>query len=179
MAYLVRKLNKRDKLSELEGISDISGLVADIPTAEFRTTNGSLSTWIIESLDSLGEAVLAIVITSSEITKMDFIVIDTDILSSNGLEYKQTYAGQDIAIPDLQNTHYDIINISVGKLLNCTQVYHAIVNMDPDGERYIMRFTAGEIKDLLKEALLEKRVDVSRIPKKIKAEIDKMVIPTN
>ena len=36
---------------------------------------------------------------------MDFIIIDTDILSKNSLEYRQTYAGQEIAIPDLQDTH--------------------------------------------------------------------------
>ena len=57
---------------------------------------------------------------------MDFIIINTDLLTENSLEYKQTYAGQDIAIPDLQDTHYDIIGITIEKLVNCTKVYQRI-----------------------------------------------------
>ena len=64
MAFLVRKLNKMDRLSVLTETPDVNKLSADIPTTEFRTTEGSLSTWIIESLDKINEAVLAIAITS-------------------------------------------------------------------------------------------------------------------
>lgn len=41
--------------------------------------------------------------------------MDTDLLVKNGLEYKKTYAGVDIPIPDLQETHYDIIGVSLKK----------------------------------------------------------------
>ena len=148
MAFLVRKLCKRDKLPILVEIDDINKMDADIPTTEFRTTDGKLSTWIIDSLDRLDEAVLAIAVSSSEITKMDFIIIDTELLSKYNLEYKQTYAGQDIAVPDLQNTHYDILNVSIEKLATCTQVYQSIIKEDPECEKYIIRFVAGEIKDI-------------------------------
>ncbi len=49
MAFLVRKLNKMDRLSVLAETPDVNKLYADIPTTEFRTTEGSLSTWIIHS----------------------------------------------------------------------------------------------------------------------------------
>ena len=86
MAFLVRKLNKMDRLSVLAETPDVNKLYADIPTTEFRTTEGSLSTWIIESLDKINEAVLAIAITSSKISKMDCIIIDTELLSKYQLE---------------------------------------------------------------------------------------------
>lgn len=176
MAFLVRKLSKRDKLSDLGDTTDVRKINADIPTAEFRTSNGTLSTWIIDSLEKLNEAVLAIAVSSTEITKMDFIIIDTDLLSNNGLEYMQTYAGQDIAVPDLQDTHYDIINVSIEKLVNCTQVYQSIVKMDPEGEKYILRFAAGEIRDIIKEAILANRINEELASKKLKLEIEKLKV---
>lgn len=174
MAFLVRKLIKRNQLYALNDNSDIIKMHADIPTTEFRTTKGTLSTWIVDSVEKVDEAVLAIAVSSSEITKMDFIVIDTELLTKNALECKPTYAGQDIAVPDLQNTHYDIINISIEKLVNCTQVYQSIVKTDPEGEKYILRYAAGQIKDLLKKAVKENRVDESRASRKLKEEIDKL-----
>lgn len=174
MAFLVRKLGKMDELFALSGKTDIAAIYADIPTTEFRTKNGTLSTWYIDSLDDIEDAVLAIAVSSSEIAKMDFIIIDTDILLKNSLEYRQTYAGQEIAIPDLQDTHYDIVDISIEKLVNCTKAYQTVVEMDPEGETYIIRYAAGEIKDLLKKALADKRVDESKAPKKIKEQLDKL-----
>lgn len=174
MAFLVRKLNKMDRLSVLAETPDVNQLYADIPTTEFRTTQGSLSTWIIESLDKINEAVLAIAITSSKISKMDFIIIDTDLLSKYQLEYKQTYAGEDIAVPDLQNTHYDILNISVEKLAVCTKIYQDIVCEDPDYEKYIVRLAAGEVKDILKEAFIKNRIDESKIPPNLEKELSKI-----
>lgn len=176
MAFLVRKLAKRDKLTELCQKDNIEDIYADIPTTEFRTKKGTLSTWHINSLDELNEAVLAIAVSSSEITKMDFIIIDTSLLEKYALEYKQTYAGQDIAIPDLQNTHYDVINISIGKLVECTKLYRDIISDDPDGEKYVIRFAAGEIKDLLKEAVKNNRVDREKASKKLKEELDKLIV---
>jgi hypothetical protein len=165
-----------DEIFSLCGESDVRKVYADIPTAEFRTKNGTLSTWYIDSLDDIENAILAIAVSSSEITKMDFIIINIEILLANALEYKQTYAGQDIAIPDLQNTHYDILDITVEKLANCTRVYQTIANMDPDRETYIIRYAAGQIKDLLKRAIKDERIDESKATPKIKEQLNKLKV---
>ena len=164
MAFLVRKVNKIEEIYSLYGKQDLSQIYADIPTMEFRTKNGSFSSWFIDSLDQKENAFLAIAVTSSDIVKMDFIIINTDLLLSNSLEYKQTYAGREIAVPDLQNTHYDIINVTLEKLINCTKVYQSIVEQDPNREKYFIRYAAGEIKDLLKKAIEDQRVDMSQMP---------------
>lgn len=57
MPYLVRKINKRKNMDLLNEISDFNTLSADLPTGEFRTTNGTLSTWIIDSLEDINNAV--------------------------------------------------------------------------------------------------------------------------
>lgn len=161
MAYLVRKLFKRENIEKIGESDNIDTMFADGPVGEFRTTDGTLSTWIIESLDKLEDAILAIVVTSTDVSKMDFVIIDTDILDVNGLDYKQTYAGQEIAVPDLQNTHYDIVGITLHKLFNCTKVFKSIYQNDNNDETYIVRYAAGEIKDLLNKANSENRLDLT------------------
>ncbi len=44
MAFLVRKLGKMDEIFSLCDKSDIKKVYADIPTMEFRSKNGTLST---------------------------------------------------------------------------------------------------------------------------------------
>ena len=168
MAYLVRKLNKRDNIDIIGNTVDIENMFADAATAEFKSKNGTLSTWRIESLDKLDEAVLAIVVTSNKIERMDFIVIDTNYLDEQHLEYNQTYAGQKIAVPDLQDTHYDIINITIPRLINCTCVYRRVFKEDRDRGIYIVRYVEGDIKDLLNKAILASRLEINSLNKGIK-----------
>lgn len=174
MPFLVRKLIKRDRIYELLKEEELGNITADIPTTEFRTKNGTLSTWRIESLDELENAVLAIVVSSSEISRMDFIVIDTKKLDEQGLLYDQTYAGLDIAIPDLQKSHYDIINISLDKLFDCTKLYQSIITDDSHKEVFVRRYAAGEIRDLLEKALVDDRIDKAKAKDKILKEINKI-----
>ena len=174
MAFLVRKLIKRDRLSILEEIQNINDVKADIPTTEFRTTDGKLSTWLIDSLDELTDAVLAIAVSSSEVTKMDFIVIDTSLLEKHSLKYEQTYAGREIAVADLQNKHHDIVDITIGKLINCTNLYMDIIKNETDEEKYIVRYTVGDIKEILKRAIIQKRIDESKTDTKVRELISKL-----
>ena len=146
----------------------------DVITALMNKINTETQEIFLPNIINSQQIEIAIAVTSSDITKMDFIIINTDLLTENSLEYKQTYAGQDIAIPDLQDTHYDIIGITIEKLVNCTKVYQRIVESDPNGETYIIRYAAGEIKDLLKCAIEEHRVDESKAPKKIKEQLGKL-----
>lgn len=171
MAYLVRKHNKRENVDIIGNTEDVENMFADAATAEFRSKNGTLSTWRIDSVDKLDEAVLAIVVTSSKIERMDFIVIDTDYLDEQHLEYNQTYAGQRIAVPDLQDTHYDIINITIPRLINCTCVYRRVFKEDKDQGVYLVRYVEGDIRDLLEKAAIASRLDMNSLNKGIKKEL--------
>ncbi len=171
MAYLVRKLNKRENVDIIGNTEDVENMFADAATAEFRSKNGTLSTWRIDSVDKLDEAVLAIVVTSSKIERMDFIVIDTDYLDEQHLEYNQTYAGQRIAVPDLQDTHYDIINVTIPRLINCTCVYRRVFKEDKDQGVYLVRYVEGDIRDLLEKAAIASRLDMNSLNKGIKKEL--------
>lgn len=168
MSYLVRKLNKRANIDIIGKTEDVETMFADAATAEFRSKNGTLSTWRIDSINKLDDAVLAIVVTSSKVERMDFILIDTDYLDEQQLEYSQTYAGQKIAVPDLQDTHYDIINITIPRLINCTCVYRKVFLEDKDQGIFLVRYTEGDIRDLLVKASDESRLVIDTLNNGIK-----------
>ena len=47
MAFLVRKLGKMDEIFSLLDKTDVQKVYADIPTMEFRSKNGTLSTHLM------------------------------------------------------------------------------------------------------------------------------------
>ncbi len=167
MSYLVRKINKKKNIDLLQGELDFNSLSADVPTGEFKTINGTLSTWFIESLEELDNAVLAITVTSSKISKMDFVVIDTNVLKKYNLDYKQTFAGRYIAIPDLQDTHYDIVDLTMSKLKECVLLYKDIVDNNID-DKFVVRYAEGQIKSLMKNAIISNRVEIKNAEGNIK-----------
>ena len=54
---------------------------------------------------------------------MDFVVIDTDKLDHHNFKYSKTYAGQEITVSDLQDTHYNIVDITMKSIIDCINVY--------------------------------------------------------
>lgn len=168
MAFYVRKLAKRKSIEQIAQADRFEDMLADAATAEFRTTNGTLSTWEIESMEKLDEAVLAIAATSTKIERMDFIVISREYIEKNELTCESSYAGKEIAIPDLQDTHYDIKGVTFAKLLNCVRMYREIYDLDNDSEQYIVRYAEREILRLLKDALTAGRVKKDLLPKDIR-----------
>ena len=168
MAYLVRKLLKRESLDLIKNTTDIKDVIADFATTEFRTKNGKLSTWCIEKVQDIDDAVLAIAVTSSKIERMDFIIIDTSYIEQQNLKFKQSYAGIDIAVSELQDTHYDIEELTLPKLISCTSVYKRVLEADDDSETYIIRYLESKIKDLLEKAISDGRLDEGKLNKNIK-----------
>lgn len=168
MAYLVRKLNKRTSIDLIANAESAEDMFADAATAEFRTSKGTLSTWIIDDIVDLDDAVLAIVVTSTHVDRMDFIVIDTRLIEENNLKYVQSYAGREIAIPDLQDSHYDIVDITIPKLIDCTCVYRKVIEQDNDEGNFIVRYAEGDIRDLLKKAINDGRIEIDLLTKDVR-----------
>lgn len=168
MSYLVRKLYKRENIEKIGQADSVETMYADGAVEEFRTNSGTLSTWEIQSLEQIDDEVLAILVTSSDITKMDIVIINTKLLDTNGLLYNRTYAGQDIAVPDLQDTHFDILDITIPKLINCSKVFKQIYIDDNDEGKLIVRYAIGELKDLLIKANENKRIKLELLNPKMK-----------
>ena len=171
MSYLVRKIIKRENIDEIGETANINEMYADAATYEFRSKNGMLSTWMIDSIEKINDAILAILVTSNKIDTMDFILLNTEVLKKYQLEYKRTYAGLDIAVPDLQDTHYDIYNITIPKLINCVSVYKDTFLSDNKQEIFIIRKIEQELINILKEAHENNRIVFEKLNKGVKKYI--------
>lgn len=171
MGYLVRKLLKRENIAIMGLAESVESMYADAATSEFRSKAGTLSMWRVDDATSIEDAVLAVVTSSSKFETMDFVIVNTDYLDEQDLQYIQSDPGPDMAVEDLRNRHYDVINITIPKLLNCTKVYRKIYKEDDNQERFIIRFVDGEIRDLLKKANRENRIDLSKLSRNIRKEV--------
>ena len=90
------------------------------------------------------------------------------LVERNDLICENTYAGKEIAIPDLQDTHYDIKGVTIAKLINCVRMYREIYELDNDSGQYIIRYAEREILKLLKNAQNAGRMIIDLLPKDVR-----------
>ena len=167
MGFLVRKLANKNHIDLIKTCKNILEIDADIISTEFRTSKNSLSTWRIEKIEDVNEAILAIISTSERYSKMDFIVIDEEYLKERSLKYEQTFAGKEIPIKELQNTHFDLQELSLAKIIDCINVYQMIGTNDSNNI-FVFRKTESEVKKLFKNAIDEGRVQIELLSNELK-----------
>ena len=69
------------------------------------------------------------------------------------------------------------MDVSVKKLVKCTNVYKIIYSQESDEEeKFIKRFTELEIKEMLKKAISENRIDKSKASKPIRKVIEQLSV---
>ena len=148
---MVRKILKDESIEHIENIEDNDFLhqSADVPTTEFRTKH---------SLNELDKAVLAIATTSSKISSMEFIILDAEILKAIGLKYENTYPGMEIPYEEMQEFHYDIVDVTIENLAKCLEAYNA----------------EGKIKDLIKTALKQEKFNIEKVPVELNKAVQKL-----
>lgn len=173
MAFLVRKIMHRAAFDD-EALkqTELGEISSDIPTSEFRTTKSTLSTWYIEDLESINKAILAILLSSSEINRTDFIIMDTDELDKKNFTYENTEPGVSLPIESLESIHYDIVNLTLNKLTDCAEIYINTMNEYPD--KRIFRLNKKEAKDIIKKAFQEDIIDENRANTYMKAALTKL-----
>ena len=88
MSYLIRKIGqaKWKKQEVLKG----NPVPADAITSCLRTSSNTLSTWEIDTLDSLNSAILAISTNVDYLETMDFVAIPKQNVIDSGLDIEQT-----------------------------------------------------------------------------------------
>ena len=176
MPFLVRKILKDESIEHIENIKDADFLhqSADVPTTEFRTKHSALSTYIIDNLNELDKAVLAIATTSSKLSSMEFIELDTEILRAIGLKYEQTHPGMEIPYEEMQNFHYDIVDVNIENLAKCLEAYKKTMEIDANKSIYIVDYAEGKIKDLVKAAIRNGKFNLEKVPAELNKAISKL-----
>lgn len=152
MTYLVRKISKSKWPKKDLANFDISNLRADAITSCLRTTSDTLSTWEIESLELLDEAVLALIANFERIDTIDVAVIETAKITGKGFRLESKLGTTPAEY--LKEKHKNVVDLKFDTIGEFSKL---IVSCLEDKQVY--RYNATRVKTMLKKALEEGRIN--------------------
>ena len=167
MSLLVRKIS-RAKWPEKNSTIKIDNLQADA-VSELRTSKNTLSFWAIDNVSELKNAVVALAVAplASRLEKIDVIWIDDKDLTQLGIEIEPT-KGVTAAI-EYADTHRDVCNLTYSSLGIMAK---AVMDAIHAGRHE--RIGKKEVKDYVKEALLNGYIDLNLCKDEMKTELHKL-----
>ena len=167
MPLLVRKIDyPRWDHDVLSGplMSDIS---ADAIT-DLKTKSNTLSVWYAASDDEVEEAVLAIVGTLTQLDAIDLIPLEQSALQAAGLELQEDTGRT--WVKSMEKRHRNIVKLTYGSLGTIAGIVVDRIREYTEKDKRI-RITVSEVRDILKKAISEKRLDLNDLPDSIRKKI--------
>jgi hypothetical protein len=161
VSKLARKININNWPEELGNISDIG---ADAITQCMKTQKNAMSVFQISSEDQIDEAFLALATNADRLESFDVVMMDQAHILSQGMRLIQTPGTT--PVKNLQDTHYEVTNLSYGKLAPIA--YH-VFECVRDG--HWKRRTKGELKGIVGKAINEGRITSSGLKDGVKKDM--------
>ena len=154
--FLVRKVMRSSNVNVLLEWSknDLVNISSDVTTNEFRTQDSTLSFWLIDSLDDLDKAALAISLGGQKIEDLKLIVIESAKLEDH-FRLEKT-PGVSLAT-HLLDMHRDVSGITHGSLNILLNVYKESVDNDR-----CYRYKTSNLKKIIKNALIADQIDIEQ-----------------
>lgn len=162
MPLLVRKVEKAKWLQR--DIANGASPSADAVTNCMRTTQNALSTWKIDSMESVHDAVLAMVAAGDHLETIDVVFLDQDDLIAKNIALDPT-AGN-TPVESLRDTHVDIKDLDLnllGELAKCV--------CDCIARSEVQRFTVGQLKSILRTALVDNKLSISDLKESVARKV--------
>jgi len=129
-----------------------------------KTTSNNLSTWRIDSQAELDEAVLALASESDHIDAIDVVSMNYNHLEAMGFCLVESKGNT--PVDDLIDRHVDLMGLSY-KTLGLV-AHHIIERINEDK---MTRYTAGQLKGILKKAIIEGRLKMEELKDDVKKKI--------
>ena len=116
MPYLVRKISRAKWDNEDFDYVNNDNAPADAITSCLRTFNNELSTWLIDDLEDLDNAILCLITGSKQenLNTIQIIYFEVQEITKRGLEIENTLG--DTVIGEFQKMHFDIKNLNYNTL---------------------------------------------------------------
>ena len=170
MSFYVRKVTKSKWPKTVEGVKSPDDLDAELFLGEFMPEKNQLSFWLVDSIDELQNAVIAIALTpkATSIQKVDVVWVEEDTIDK--LDLKTKCSGGDTAARKFAGLHREICELtysSLGTIAN--EVFTAIHN-----EGQSKRISKSEMELFLKEALKNKIIDLDFCSEDMKEKLIKL-----
>ena len=163
MALFVRKIEKSKWMQTR--VFDGEQPSADAITGSLRTRANTLSVWRIESLSELDEAVLAFVCQGEHLDTIDVVMFDERALVPHGLPTRQSQA--DTPYISFTQKHHDVHSLDYGSLGSM-----AAIVIDSLRNDLSQRYTRGQLKKLVQQAIDRGGVDIGQLNPKIAEAVD-------
>lgn len=163
--YLVRKIT-RAKWSRGEELAD-GEIPADGVTADLRTQRNSLSFWRCptDAYGELDDLALAIAAGRDFLDKIEFVWLDDDELTDDGLSLNDTPGRTPIT--ELSQSHVDVTQLDYLRLGTVARHVSAAIE-----ENRYRRLTRRSVKNLIADAIEQDRVDLDAISSKLRQQVE-------
>jgi hypothetical protein len=164
MAFLVRKISRSKWPSNGIETMEKEEIPADAISNCMKTQKNTLSTWEIDSLDKIEEAVLALVASAEHVDSIDIVSIEKNKMEACGLQIIET-AGI-TPVPDLVDKHKDVSALTykaIGEFANLI--------LDELRHTNVRRFTKSELLKIISTAIENGRLDKSHLSKSIQSKL--------
>ena len=141
-------------------------ITADAVTVDLKTNDNSLSFWRCASatVDDLEEAALAIAATRNRIEKVEIVWLADDDLLNDGQTLINTEG--ETPVPDLTGLHVDLCRLDYVRLGKVAR--RIVIAL---GEQRYRRLRKARVKELLVEAVKQKRVELMDLDENIQKEV--------
>ena len=164
--FLARKITQA-KWRPKEGFGE-GEIAADAVTVDLKTQDNSLSFWRCptETTKDLEKAVLAIAATRNRVEKLEIVWLINDDLQNDCQTLENTEG--DTPVSELKELHVDVCRLDyvrLGKV--ASRIATALENC-----RW-RRITKGRVRNLLVEAVNQKRVELADLHESIQREVQK------
>ena len=133
---------------------------ADAITSCMRTSNNTLSVWMIKDEGELDDAVLAMISKFTSIDKIDIIIINPEILKQNDIFLEKSSG--DTHYSNFIDKHRDLVNldyVSLGRVAN--------VIVESLRNKCNRRFTAKKLKDILIKGIEDGKIQTGDLDKEL------------
>lgn len=133
--------------------------------SDLRCSNNKLSLWKIDNTHSnLDRVITALSVNNKKmgIEQVHYVLLPTELIQSLGVKIEKS-PGATLDKHANSEWHYDIIDLSISKIV-------AIAKCIKD--QTIGRKTESTVKTLVRQALKEKHIDISRADKELKPMLE-------
>lgn len=171
MSMMVRMLEKQKWASVNLSTEDHTKTPADAITSDLRTRSNTLSLWLINTRDELVNAVLALAVGRKQITRLDVMILEKDIIEEKGLTVVNSPESGLSPIEEYNDYHYDLIGMDYLKL----GILSEIILDNLDNPENCIRFDKKDIGDIIYEGYKSKKFNIEELDAKLQGELLKVI----
>lgn len=162
MSLLVRKIERGKWMqNDILGGEDVS---ADAITNCMKTKNNAISVWKITEETLVTDAVLAMASHMTHLETIDVVLLSQRALGKAGLRLERT-AGL-TALEEFVDRHRDIVGLTYRTLGILARLH-----VDGIRESRIQRYTRGQLRTLLQNAVDSRRIDVQDLQEGVRRKM--------